>query len=154
MQFIDSVKLHDFVKFHLWYLDDGTFIGSRSSLLKLLNIFTSHGPQFGLHLNLSKCELFWPSDNSFPEFPTNIKRVGKGLELLGSPIWETAEFFDQFLSSWLVKVAAAQARISILGRTSLWSCLGSCKIIHSFEQCLFLCCSHFLSSLISTLKPV
>ena len=63
MQFIDHVKLHNLVAFHLWYLDDGTFIGSRSSLLhlsKVLNIFTSHGPQFGLHLNLSKCELFWP----------------------------------------------------------------------------------------------
>jgi len=57
MQFIDFVKLHDLVKFYLWYLDDGTFIGSRSSLLQLLNAFTSHGSQFGLHLNLSKCKL-------------------------------------------------------------------------------------------------
>jgi len=43
MQFIDFVKLHDLVKFHPWYLDDGTFIGSQSALLQLLNIFTSHG---------------------------------------------------------------------------------------------------------------
>ena len=33
LQFIDFVKLHDVVKIHLWYLDDGTFIGSKSSLL-------------------------------------------------------------------------------------------------------------------------
>ena len=75
---------------------------------------TSYGPQFGLHLNLSKRELFWPSGDSFPEFPTNIKRMSKGLELLGSPIWGTTEFFDQFLSSCLAKVAAAQDRISML----------------------------------------
>ena len=63
MQYIDHVKLHDLVAFHghLRYLDDGTFISLKSSLLQLLDTFTSHAPQFGLHLNLSKCELFWPS---------------------------------------------------------------------------------------------
>ena len=44
MQFIDHVKLHDLVAFHIWYLDDGTFISSRSSLLQLMDTFTSHGP--------------------------------------------------------------------------------------------------------------
>ena len=58
MQFIDFVKLHNLVKLNLWYLVDETFIGSRSSLLQLLDTFITHGPQFGLHLNLSKCELF------------------------------------------------------------------------------------------------
>jgi len=53
------------------------------------------------------CELFWPSTDSFPEFLTNVKRMNKGLELLGSPIWGTKDFFDQFLSSCLAKVAAA-----------------------------------------------
>jgi len=96
MQFIDFVKLHNLVEFHLWYLDDGTFIGSQPSLLQLLNLFTSHGPQFGLHLNLSKCKLFWPSGDSFPEFTTNIKRMNKDLERLGSPIWRTTEFLISF----------------------------------------------------------
>ena len=104
LQFIDFVKLHDLVKLHLWYLDDGTFIGSKYSLLKLLDSFSIHGPRFGFHLNLSKCELFWPSGDSFPEFPTSINRAGEGLELLGSPIWGTDNFFDQFLSSCLAKV--------------------------------------------------
>jgi len=39
LQFIDFVKLHDLVLLHLWYLDDGSFIGSKSSLLKLLDSF-------------------------------------------------------------------------------------------------------------------
>ena len=43
----------------------------------------------------SKCELFWPSGGSFPEFPTGINRAGEGLELLGSPVWGTDDFFDQ-----------------------------------------------------------
>jgi len=79
-------KLHDLVKVHLWYLDDGTFIDTKCSLLKFLDSFSVHDPQFGLHLNLLKGELFWPSEDSFPEFPTNINRASEGLELLGSPI--------------------------------------------------------------------
>ena len=81
----------------LWYLDDGTFIGSRSSLLALLSCFTQSGPSFGLHINLSKCELYWPSgDSSFPEFPHAIKQINpesSGLELLGSPVWGPPTFF-------------------------------------------------------------
>jgi len=157
MQFIDFVKLHDLVEFHLWYLDDGTFIGPRTSLLQLLNVFTSHGPQFGLHLNLSKCELFWPSGDSFPEFPTNIKRMSEGLELLGSPIWGKKEFFDQFLSSCLAKVSAAQDRISILEDPQvelhlLRSCLGSCKIVHLLRTVPFTVLCPFLEQFDLNLK--
>jgi len=111
MQFVDFVKLHDLVLLHLWYLDDGTFIGSKSSLLKLLDSFSVHGPQISLHLNLSKCELFWPSGDSFPDF---INRASEGLELLGSPIWGTDNFFDQFLSSRLSKIVADQDSAAIL----------------------------------------
>ena len=157
LQFIDFVKLHDLVKLHLWCLDDGTFIGSKSSLLKLLDSFSTHGPQFSLHLNPSKCELFWSSGDSFPEFPTSINRAGEGLELLGSPIWGTDNFFDQFLSSRLAKVIAAQDSNAILEDPQvelhlLRSCLGSCKIIHLLRTVSFciLCC--FLEQFDSNLK--
>ena len=70
--FIDVLNLCDLVKLNLWYLDDGTFVGTQPSLLSLLSLFTSRGPDFGLHLNLSKCVLFWPSGNpTFPEFPSD-----------------------------------------------------------------------------------
>ena len=73
LQFIDSIHLHDLVQLNLWYLDDGTLVGKRSSLSSLLSYFATRGPDHGLHLNLSKCELFWPSGDSFPEFPPDIK---------------------------------------------------------------------------------
>ena len=56
-------------------------------------------------MNLSKCELFWPSGDSFPEFSSDIKRVS-GLELLGSPLWGGDSFFKDFLSSRMDKVAS------------------------------------------------
>ena len=127
----------------------GHLFGSKSSLLKLLDSFSIHGPRFGLHLNLSKCELFWPSGDSFSEFPTSINRAGEGLELLGSPIWETDNFFDQFLFSRLAKVTAAQESIAILEDPQvelhlLRSCLGSCKIIHLLRTVPFCILHSFL----------
>ena len=50
----------------LWYLDDGTIVGSRPAVLELLHHIGSLGPSFGLFLNKKKCELFWPAgDQSF-----------------------------------------------------------------------------------------
>ena len=91
LQFLDLTSVRNSCFLNLWYLDDGTFIGSRSSLLALLSCFAHSGLSFGLHINLSKCELFWPSgDCTFPNFSNAIKRINpanSGLELLGSLVW-------------------------------------------------------------------
>ena len=97
---------------------DGTFIGSRSALLSLLLCFAHSGPSFGLHINLSKCELYWPSgDCSFPGFPHTIKCIdsmSSGLELLGSPVWGPPQFFDSFLSTKLDKTSSIQEKLAEL----------------------------------------
>ena len=134
LQFIDAVNLRDFVELNLWYLDDGTLVGKQSSLSSLLSLFATRGPEFGLHLNLTKCELFWPSGDFFPNLPTDIKRV-TSLELLGSPLWGDDIFFNDFLSSRMGKVALTQEKLSLLDDPQvelhlLRSCLSSCKIIH------------------------
>ena len=82
-----------------------------------------------------KCVLFRPSGGTFPEFPTNVKHVSEGLELLGSLNWETTEHFDQFLFFILTKAVATQDSIAILEDPHvelhlLCSRLGSCKIVH------------------------
>jgi len=100
LQFLGSNPTSENGLLSLWYLDDGTLIGSRSSLLALLLCFTHSGPNFGLHINLPKCEPYWPSgDCSFPGFPHVIKcvnPVSSGLELLGAPVWGTPTFFESF----------------------------------------------------------
>ena len=59
----------------LWYLDDGTFVGKRSSVVAFLDLLSSKGPSHGLYINKKKCEVFWPSgDISFPEFPGEVIR--------------------------------------------------------------------------------
>ena len=72
-----------------WYLDDGTIIGPRSEVRKALAIIQELGPGLGCHVNMEKCELWWPTLDAegWPEFPTDILRiVGDGVELLGGPV--------------------------------------------------------------------
>ena len=71
MELIDELGPIPEIALQLWCLDDGTFIGSRSAVSSLLKNLQSAGTPFGLHLNMSKCEVFRPSGNQcFPEFPT------------------------------------------------------------------------------------
>ena len=72
---------------NVWYLDDGTLCGSRSELLKALNILELEGPRRGLHLNQDKCLLFVPpGDYNSNDGFGNIPIVQDGFVLLGSPV--------------------------------------------------------------------
>ena len=104
-------------------MDDGIFIGSRSSLLALLSCFTHSGTSFGLHINLSKCDLYRPSEDcSFPEFPEAIKRINpesSGLELLGCPIWGPPTFFETFFSNKLERLRSFRKSLQNLATLRL-----------------------------------
>ena len=79
-----------------------------------------NGPDFGLHLNLGKCEVFWPSGNqSFPELPSQSMCLREGIELLGSPIYGTEKFAQSHLSN----LNNPQVELQLLR-----SCLSICKI--------------------------
>ena len=75
---------------------------------------------------------------------------------MGSPIWGTDNFFDQFLSSRLSKVVSAQDSIAILEPQVelhlLCNCLGSCKIIHLLCIVLFCILQSFLEEFYCHLK--
>ena len=143
VRFLCSISFSETCLLNLWYLHDGTFIGTRSCLHTLLSHFTESGPSFGLYINVSKCELYWPSgDSSFPNFHPAIKRISpknSGFELLGSPIWGPPQFYDAFLSVQFDKIAAIQDKLVDLGGPQvelhlLRSCLSVCKVTH------LLCC--------------
>ncbi|PNX66725.1 protein RIC1, partial [Trifolium pratense] len=46
---------------HAWYLDDGTIIWDSEEVAKSLDTIRATGPGLGLHLNICKTEIFWPS---------------------------------------------------------------------------------------------
>ena len=91
-------------------------------VLSLLSLFTSHGPDFGLHLNCQNVSCF--DLRVSPPFLNSLLHV-TGLELLGSPLWGDKNFFYKFLSSRLALLDDPQAELHLL-----CSCLSNCKIIH------------------------
>ena len=71
--------------FHRWYIDDGVVASPISAVLRVLSIITDLGPPLGLHINLSKCELFSVNDRS--RFPNEMKKSNvPHFDILGAPI--------------------------------------------------------------------
>ncbi|XP_021743396.1 uncharacterized protein LOC110709482 [Chenopodium quinoa] len=72
---------------HAWYLDDGTVIGDTLAVGKVLQLIMEEGPCFGLHFNVEKTEVFWPTEDPRSRlvgvFPPNITRPLRGVKLLG-----------------------------------------------------------------------
>ena len=98
LDFMNSIDVPTDISLKLWYLDDGTFAGTRPAVAELLELFRNHGPSFGLTLNLKKCEIFWPSgDTVFQDFPPEICRplqISNGVDLLGAPIFGSPEIVN------------------------------------------------------------
>ena len=104
LDFLSHCQAPDGLCFQLWYLDDGILVGTPSALSSFLDVLQYQGPSYGLHHNLSKCEVFWPSgDQSFVDFPPAVKRVVLpevgGIDFLGSPIWGSPDFLSTFVGS-------------------------------------------------------
>ena len=83
--------------------------------------------------------MFWPSeDQEFPSFPPAVHCLcvsSNGVELLGSPIFGSHEFFDNFFKSRIDKVLDAQDRLPDLDNPQiplhlLRSCLNLSKLNH------------------------
>ena len=139
LELLDDVDPIPDIRLQLWYLDDGTFVGKRSSVASFLDLLSSKGPAHGLYINMKKCEVFWPSgDNSFPEFPPKVQRIEQitgGAEFLGSPILGSNTFFDMSFAKRVDKVISCQEHLSDLEDPQvelhlLRSCLSLCKINH------------------------
>ena len=60
LQLLDTIGPIDGLFLHVWYLDDGTLVGTRDAVSSFLNSLINSGPSFGLKLNLKKCEVCWP----------------------------------------------------------------------------------------------
>ena len=101
MQLLDEIGEIPGIDVQLWYLDDGTFAGTRESVSAMLKCIMEKGPALGLHVNLTKCEVYWPSgDQQFSNFPTEVRRLATRMDLLRSPVYGTADFFHFALTKF------------------------------------------------------
>ena len=115
-QFLDNFGKTFGLKLQLWYLNDDTFFETPESVSELLQSLAVNGHTFGLHLNLDKCKVYWPTgDQSFPELPMHIKRRIRGIELLGSPVYGKNDSIKATAARCIEKIIEAQSHLSDLG---------------------------------------
>ena len=99
LDFLSHSPTLDGLAFQLWYLDDGILVGTHSALSSFLCFLQQQGPANGLHPNLSKYKVFWPSgDQSFSIFPLEVQPVAlsdaHGVCFFGLPyLWFSHLFF-------------------------------------------------------------
>ncbi len=58
MELVVDVGTIPGIELSLWYLDDGTFVGTRQAVKMLLDALLQQGPLYGLLVNIDKCEVF------------------------------------------------------------------------------------------------
>ena len=86
---------------NVWYLDDGTIVGDTKDVHEVFELLLREGPALGLHLNVAKNEIWWPSRPEVDPFPSEVLRIENcGVKLLGAPIG-TEQFTTKFVRrSW------------------------------------------------------
>ncbi len=136
-------KLHSEVptlRLNVWYLDDGTLMGSPVALASALAFVEREGPSLGLFLNRSKSLLFVPeeADLCYSTLPPDIPITRRGFSLLGCPA--PPDFCDDVFHNRIQKVKASLHALSDLKDaqlecTLLRSCLALPKISFILRAC-------------------
>nr|GEX14184.1 hypothetical protein [Tanacetum cinerariifolium] len=90
-----------------WYLDDGTVVGDTLVVGKVLELIMEDGPMYGLHLNVYKTRVFWPTEDPQSRytgvFPSNIARPTYDVKLLSGPISLDLDFSSQLVMKRVAK---------------------------------------------------
>ena len=126
---------------NVWYLDDGTLMGSPDDLAVALQILERDGPPLGLHLNRGKSLLFIPEDADADQspLPPDIPITRHGFSLLGCPVGPPdycEEIFQARIEKVKVSLGALQdLEDAQLEYTLLRSCLSLPKVSFVLRAC-------------------
>jgi hypothetical protein len=129
---------------HAWYLDDGTIVGDSRDVAKALDIIREIGPGLGLHLNIRKTEIFWPScdGNKLREglFPSDVGRPALGVKLLGGAVSRDKGFIKGVAMKRAVRAVELMHLLPQLKDPQselllLRSCMGIAKLLFGLRTC-------------------
>ena len=124
----------------MWYLDDGTIIGDVDDVHKVFLLIETEGPALGLHLNVKKNEIWWPSRRGSDPFPADVDRVDNaGVKLLGAPIG-SKEFTTDFVRKKLKALKDVCDALRMVNDAQIEfglfrGCLSYNKINHLLRTC-------------------
>ncbi len=129
------------LRLNVWYLDDGTLMGSPEDLAAALHIVEREGPPLGLHLNRSKSLLYIPEDavQARSVLPTDIPTTRRGFSLLGCPIGPP-DYCEEVFGARLLKLKESLGALHSVGDcqvecTLLRSCLALPKVSFILRAC-------------------
>lgn len=150
---------------HAWYLDNGTIAGETPEVAKSLRNIQEEGPPRGLHLNILKTEIYWPTGDSrrysAGVFPANIGQPTDGVKLLGGPVSLDLQYCSNMVESRVDKTTQLMNSIRKLQdpRSELLllrSCVGVSKLYFTMRttspQALQLATSQFDTKLFQYLR--
>jgi hypothetical protein len=128
--------------FQAWYLDDGVLVGAHADLLRALQVIQDHGPDLGLHLNLPKCEVWWPSctPDHWRLYPAAIsKSLEPGIDLLGAPLGHST-YAERYVGKRVTKIKGMLDKVadindSHIELTLIRACLGFPKFAFALRTC-------------------
>ncbi|XP_026442067.1 uncharacterized protein LOC113341381 [Papaver somniferum] len=93
-------------------------LGVQQEVAKALSIIETEGPRRGLHLNVKKTEVFWPSTDPRSTadgvFPADIGRPSNGVKLLGGPMSLDLNFISDMMLSRVNKTVQLMSSIKKL----------------------------------------
>jgi hypothetical protein len=129
---------------HSWYLDDGTVVWDSMEVAKTLDIIREIGPGLGLHLNIRKIEIFWPSCNGNKLrqglFPSDIGKPVLGIKLLGGVVSRDKRFIEGVAMKRAVRAVELMHLLPQLKDPQselilLRSCMGIAKLFFGLRTC-------------------
>ena len=140
----DSFQTMEGLLWQVWYMDDGTIVGSLSCLAKIVEAIQQLGPARGLHLNKAKCVMWGPAaqaDNLAAYPPLQGMHLvpyvpGSGIRVLGVPVEHPAEDGTFTRALFSKAVDKLESMCSVLTRlpaahvqyTLLRYCLDGCRL--------------------------
>ena len=122
-----------------FYRDDGIIVAKHGKLRQVLDFFDSHEAlQYGLHLRLDKCSIWWPTEPAVDvrsAYPPQVQQeYGRGNWILGAPVG-TDDYVRQATVKYVQTLAPLTKAIRELedmqvALTLLRHCAGACKIVY------------------------
>jgi hypothetical protein len=121
-----------------------TIIENSEEVVKSLDIIRATSPRLGLHLNIRKMEIFWPSGDGSKLrkglFSSDIGKSLSGVKLLGGAVSRDKGFIEEVVMKRVVKAVELMHLLPTLRDSQsklllLRSCMSIAKLFFGLRTC-------------------
>ena len=168
LELSEAINLQTDIPAQLWYLDDGVLVGQAQEVRDALDTIARVGPQWGLHLNTSKCEIITSPSSAhqadyFPDIPDEKINSQGNFDILGSPVGSA-----DHCSAYLLSHALEPAEDTLDAITNIQDpqvalalirqCAGFCQMVYAMRstppQSLIHLCSRLDDFLMTAIEAI